>query len=265
MGDPILNLVPVLGARRELGGAGRGLAETIAHLRDGAAARPEHRTSAAAEGVRLARQGRRNAGDGLRVLQAAEAAAEEASHLLSRAGELIRQALEGPIPGPAPGDLAASGAEARQAEYRAVWAALDDLDAGTTFNGAPVFGATLSLAVGEAAFLDLPLGRVDARSLRGTAGSLGDPVRARGEAEGLAGAQARLAQVQADLAAHRRRLAGASDALGVQAENGLAALGRIRDADLAGEVAALNKFQVLNRSGAEALSQARRSLLRLLR
>ena len=65
-----------------------------------------------------------------------------------------------------------------------------------------------------------------------------------------------------------QQLTSVSNTLGIEAENFTAAYSQIRDADIASEVVSLTKFQILNQSGTNAMTQANQAaqgLLALLR
>jgi len=77
-----------------------------------------------------------------------------------------------------------------------------------------------------------------------------------------------VSNLRASLGAGMQQLAAVSSSLGIQGENYTAAFSQIRDANVADEVVQLTKFQILNQSGTNALSQANQAqqgLLSLLR
>jgi len=77
-----------------------------------------------------------------------------------------------------------------------------------------------------------------------------------------------VSNVRASLGASMQQLGAVGNALGIQVENFTAAYSQIMDANIADEVVNLSKFQILNQSGTNALSQAnsaQQQILALLR
>ncbi|WP_306590516.1 hypothetical protein [Geothrix sp. 21YS21S-4] len=244
-----LNSVAILGASREAGGADEGLDGILEVLE--AERATEGGTATGLEGwLRRVEQGRRNAGDGLLFLRAADDAALEVRDLLTRGAELAALLADAAVPEDGSTRL-------RRAEHQILLRTLDELDGGTTFNGTPVFGATLEVALDRAAPLRFALGRVDAQTLLGTPGTpQEEPAR-------FQEALARVAALRSELTDIRRQLIQASNVLGVRAQNTLAA-GGIRTKVTAREAVALARLQVLHHAGVQAFSPASPSILRLL-
>ena len=138
----------------------------------------------------------------------------------------------------------------------------------TMFNGDPIFGATLTVAVGDYPAVFLAIGQVDATTLMGGAPvNLLSAAAAATELGKIQTALDNLSALRGQFGATQQQLTSLSNSLGIQAENFTAAYSQIRDANIADEVVALNKFQVLNQSGTSALGQANQasqSILRLL-
>jgi flagellin-like hook-associated protein FlgL len=215
--------------------------------------------------VRLATQGRRHASDGLSYLQVAVGGMQKITSLLSRAAKLAEQ-----VPGGGPGTGSAGPTGAGQApsvldeDYRDILTLIDEINANTRFNGEVVFGSELGIVMGDHLRVTVAVGPVGSLDLMGepgaAAGSVTDPGVIHKGLEILS------AQRSA-LDAGQRHLSAVSNVLGIQAETLAAAARPIRDAGLAQEVVALNKFQVLNQSGLQSLRQAHPedgSILRLL-
>ncbi|BDU68158.1 hypothetical protein GETHOR_02590 [Geothrix oryzae] len=215
--------------------------------------------------VRLAAQGRRHASDGLSYLQVAAGGMQKITALLARAAKLAEQ-----VPGGAPEPGSAGPIGAGQApsvldeEYRDILTLIDEINANTRFNGEVVFGSELGIVMGDHLRVTVAVGPVGSLDL------MGEPGTAAGPAPGLAAIHKGLEILSAQrstLDAGQRHLSAVSNALGIQAETLAAAARPIRDAGLAQEVVALNKFQVLNQSGLQSLRQAHPengSILRLL-
>ena len=272
MSGSILNNVAALNASRQLGITGQGLNKAIERLTSG---KRINRASDDAAGlaianrlgadVRVAGQGRRNANDGISYLQVADGVCEEITNLLTRAAELAEQAASGTS-----GLDGSTGKVAINAEYANIIATINDIDLKTNFNGTAIFGTTLTVAVGDYSMVNVAIGHVDLTTLMG-----GAPVNTAMQTS--AGATTELAKIQTALTAlsaergkygaTQQQLTSLSNSLGIQVENFTAAYSQIRDANIADEVIALNKFQVLNQSGTSALGQANQasqSILRLL-
>jgi flagellin len=75
----------------------------------------------------------------------------------------------------------------------------------------------------------------------------------------------RISSTRADLGAFENRLQHTIDRLGVAIENTTASDSRIRDTDMAGEMANLSRTQVLTQAGSAMLAQATRSTQSILK
>ncbi|MCM2249148.1 MAG: hypothetical protein NDI58_00995 [Geothrix sp.] len=271
MSGSILNNVSALNASRQLGVTGQGRERAIERLTSG---KRINRASDDAAGlaianrlgadVRVANQGRRNANDGISYLQVADGVTEEITNLLTRAAELAEQAASSTS-----GAANGTGKTAIDAEYQNIVKTIQDINDKTLYNGGAIFGATLSVAVGDYSVVSLAIGNVDATTLLGAAaGDLLTDANAVTELGKIRTALDNLSALRGSVGAAQQQLTSMSNALGIQVENFTAAYSQIRDANVADEVIALNKFQVLNQSGVNALSQANQAsqaILQLLR
>ncbi len=271
MSGSILNNVAALNASRQLGITGQGLNQAIERLTSG---KRINRASDDAAGlaianrlgadVRVAGQGRRNANDGISYLQVADGVTEEITNLLTRAAELAEQAASGTS-----GADNGTGKTAINAEYQNIIATINDINNRTTFNGGSIFGTTLSVAVGDYSAVTVSIGTVGLTTLMGSAPvSLLSGTLATAELAKIQTALTTLSGIRGTFGAAQQQLTSLSNSLGIQVENFTAAFSQIKDANIADEVVALNKFQVLNQSGINALSQANQasqSILNLLR
>jgi flagellin len=271
MSGSILNNVAALNASRQLGITGQGLNKALERLTSG---KRINRASDDAAGlaianrlgadVRVAGQGRRNANDGISYLQVADGVTEEITNLLTRAAELAEQAASGTS-----GADNGTGKTAIDAEYQNIIKTINDIDAKTNFNGGAIFGATLTVAVGDYTAVSLAIGHVDATTLMGAAAAdLKTVANANAELTKLQTALTALSAERGNYGAAQQQLTSLSNSLGIQVENFTAAFSQIKDANIADEVINLNKFQVLNQSGTNALSQANQAsqaILQLLR
>lgn len=271
MSGSILNNVAALNASRQLGITGQGLNQALERLTSG---KRINRASDDAAGlsianrlgadVRVASQGRRNANDGISYLQVADGVTEEITNLLTRAAELAEQSASGTS-----GIDGGTGKTAIDAEYQNIIATINQINTSTKFNGGPVFTSTLTVAVGDYAPVTLAVGAVDATTLlAGAPGDLTSSANAAAELLKIQTAITNVSALRGDIGATQQQLTSLSNALGIQVENFTAAYSQIKDANVADEVVALNKFQVLNQSGINALSQANQAnqaILQLLR
>jgi flagellin len=269
MSGSILNNVSALNASRQLGITGQGLNKAIERLTSG---KRINRASDDAAGlaianrlgadVRVAGQGRRNANDGISYLQVADGVTEEITNLLTRAAELSQQAASDT----SGADTTSTGKIAINAEYQNIIKTVNDLDAKTNFNGSPVYGGTLTVAVGDFTPVTLAVGHVDMTSLMGGApADLLTKANATTELTKIQQAITTLSGIRGGFGATQQQLTSLSNSLGIQVENFTAAQSQIADANIADEVVNLNKFQVLNQSGTSALGQANQSSQTILK
>jgi flagellin len=269
----ILNNVAALGATRQLGLTSAGLQKTIERLTTG---RRINRASDDAAGlgisnrlgadIRIAGQGKRNAYDGISYLQVADGVLDEVTNLMTRAAELTEQAKTGTI-----SDTNRLNIDA---EFQNIIKTLGDIGAKTVFNGANVFTTTpFSVSVGSFSAITVTIGNIgttttDAFGLTAGVDSLSTVAGATSAADRITTALQSVSNVRASIGATMQQLTSTANALGIQVENFTAAYSQIRDADVAEEVVSLTKFQILNQSGTNALSQANQasaSILSLLR
>jgi flagellin len=259
----ILNSVAVLGSSRQLGVPNKGLKKTLERLTSGASDAAANLTidNKLSADVRLAAQGRRNANDGISILQTADDVLGEVTNLLTRAGELAQQAsssTSGPDGGP--------GKTALDAEFQNIVKNLGDKEANTQFNSAKIFGGSaLSMAMGGDTNVAVTVGTFNSLT---SADTLTTAAAAAATADKIAAALAAVATLRDTLGANQQQLQTVSNSLGIQVENFTAANSPIRDANMADEVVNLSKFQILNQSGVSALGQANTSsqaILALLR
>jgi len=269
----ILNNVAALGASRQLSVTGMGLQQTIERLTTG---KRINRASDDAAGlgisnklgadIRITNQARRNANDGVSYLQVADGVLDEVTSLLTRAAELSQQAQTGTISN--------TNRQNLDAEFQNIIKTMADIGQSTKFNGQTVFSTTaVSIAVGGFTSVGFTVGTISSNATAAlglTAGS-GATSSKLTSATYAAAAQTlvttaldNVSNLRATLGATMQQLNSVSNALGIQSENFTAAYSQIRDANIADEVVNLTKFQILNQSGTNALSQANQSSQQLL-
>ena len=268
MSGSILNNVSALNASRQLGITGQGLQKAIERLTSG---KRINRAADDAAGlaianrldadIRIAGQGRRNANDGISYLQVADGVLGEVTNLLTRAAELAQQAASGTS-----GADNGTGKTAINAEFKNIVKTMADIESNTTFNGASVFNALSALAVAVGGFTPVSVSVGTFTSLS-TSDTLATSAGAISTASKITIALDAVSALRGSIGAGEQQLTSLSNSLGIQVENFTAAFSQIKDANIADEVVALNKFQVLNQSGISALSQANQanqSILKLL-
>lgn len=208
--------------------------------------------------IRGIRQAKRNASDGMSMIQVSEGALNEVSNILIRLRELAVQAASDTI-----GD---NERHFSNREFQSLKQEIDRISNAANFNGTPLLN-------GKAGALEFQVGtRNDATLDRITYNS--DSANATVEAlkiggENLTsklGAQTSLSvidgalnhvnSIRADMGALQNRLMSTMNNLAISDENMSAAQSRIRDADMAEEVSEMTKNNILMQSGISVLSQA---------
>lgn len=202
--------------------------------------------------VRGLNQAQRNAQDGISMVQTAEGALNEVHSMLQRIRELAVQYANGTND--------ADSLASIQAEVDELQSAISDIAANTKFNGVALLtGATsVTFQVGADAgqTLVVTFGDVD------TSGAVVTDI-ATVDVEIAA-----ISTIRGTFGASQNRLEHTVASLGVAAENILASESRIRDVDVAAEMVALTRSQILQQAGTAILAQANsapQSVLTLLR
>jgi len=207
-------------------------------------------------------QARRNANDGVSMLQVAEGAMNEVSNILTRMRELSTQAAND--------TLVARDRSFLNSEYSSLKAEIDRISEVTEFNGTFLVNGAISATgvdfqVGLEATsndrLSVTLADIDTSSI-GSSGtvvnstSVTSKTNARTAMNVLDDAINDIAQQRSNIGAHQNRLNSTIVNLSNAAENISAANSRIRDVDVAAESAKLTRNQILAQGGASMLAQA---------
>jgi flagellin len=249
-----------------------GLLQTVRHLSQEPSAEPanagglKNGASASLEpNIRIAKQGKRNANDGIFYLQAADSALGEVSDLLNRAMGVVEQARKALA-----SDLDPMETET---ELQRLLSSIRRVIGTSTFHGTTIFVASSQTPESGSVFLrpafstnqdsTTPLLRLPPESLE-----LSTPHGIATASQTLAVTLVSLRSMRETLGFSVRQLASVSDFLGVQAENLSAAFHQARDADYTEEIVNLTKFQILSQTGIATLSpanQASQQILALLR
>jgi flagellin len=208
--------------------------------------------------IRGIRQAKRNAQDGVSLIQVSEGGLNEISNILIRLRELGIQAASDTI-----GDVERQFTDR---EYQSLKQEIDRIANVTQFNGTPLLNGKAGIFEVQVGTHNNPiLDRVVYNGERSDA-SL-DALRLGGESVATKqGAQLSLAvidealvrvnSIRADLGALQNRLQSTINNLSISDENLSAANSRIRDADMAEEVSEMTKNNILFQSGISVLSQA---------
>ena len=208
--------------------------------------------------IRGFRQAKRNAQDGISLVQVTEGGLNEISNMLIRMRELSIQAASDTI-----GDTERQFVDR---EFQALKQEMDRIANVTQFNGTPLLNGKAGIFEIQVGVHNNPiLDRVVYNGERADA-SL-DSLKMGGESVATKqGAQLSLAviddalvrvnSIRADLGAMQNRLQSTINNLAISDENLSSANSRIRDTDMAEEVSEMTKYNVLMQSGVAVLGQA---------
>lgn len=259
MGLQINNNVAAFNAYRNLNNTQGALSKNLEKLSSGFRinrAADDAAGLAISEGLRAQigglKQASRNAQDGVSVVQTAEGALTEVHSMLQRVRDLSVQAVNG--------SNDTNSRAAIDAEVKQLGAAIGDIATRTTFNGQALLSgaSTMSFQVGanSGETLDVSLSDINAVA---TAVSGMDVTSATGAAAAISAADAQIASVstaRAGLGAAQNRFEHTINSLNVSVENLTASESRIRDTDMASEMTAFSKNQILSQAGTAMLAQA---------
>ena len=208
--------------------------------------------------IRGMRQAKRNAQDGVSLIQVSEGGLNEISNILIRLRELAIQAASDTI-----GDTERGFTDR---EYQALKQEIDRIANGTQFNGTPLLNGKAGIFEIQVGTQNNPiLDRVVYNGERSDA-SL-DALKLGGESVATKqGSQLSLSviddaliranSIRADLGALQNRLQSTINNLAISDENLSAANSRIRDTDFAEEVSEMTKNNILMQAGISVLGQA---------
>jgi flagellin len=210
----------------------------------------------------------KNAQDGISFVQTAEGALNEVHSILQRMRELAVDAA----------NTATTDGTAQNAEVQELLAELDSIGTRTTFAGNTVFAdystSALTFQVGANAGDQLviteDLGMSSADIFGATLSGL-DLTSGAGATSALASIDAAIGSVssiRSTLGASQNRLEHTINNLSVAVENLTASESRIRDTDMAMEMAQFTRHQILTQAGTSMLAQANQApqnVLSLLR
>lgn len=188
----------------------------------------------------------RNASDGISFAQVAEGALAEVGNILQRQRELAVQAANG--------TNGTSAKAALNAEYAALTAEVTRIGTATRFGDTNVFGAAVTLQVGDKAGEQITITSVTAPT--GDAGTIATSAGAQAALTAISTQIGTIDTARGALGAIQNRLESTIANSQSIVENASAARSRIRDADFATETATLTRAQILQQAGTSVLSQA---------
>ncbi|WP_088281838.1 flagellin [Kineosporia sp. A_224] len=207
----------------------------------------------------------RNAQDGISVVQTAEGALTETHSILQRMRDLSVQAANG-------GAQNTSSQAAADAEFQELKNELDDIAGKTTFNGTNLldgsYAGTFQVGGQASETLTVTIGTaMDSAGLAVDTNDLTSTANATTALTAVDSAIASVSDLRANLGASQNRLEHKINNLNVTVENLTASESRIRDTDMAQEMVAFTRSQILSQAGTAMLAQANQapqSVLKLL-
>jgi flagellin len=211
--------------------------------------------------VKALNQATRNANDGMSYLQVADGALAEVHNLLVRAVTLAEESANG--------TLSSVQRKSVELEFQEIQKEVSRIGDDTKFNGTQIFsGKAVDIFVGDTSsvskisFTAQTLSKTNIVDGQGvgtkdlTASSLSTASSASSALSALNTAISNISSQRAVLGASSNRLSAAVSVIASQSQNLQAAESQIRDANMAEEVAAMTKWQILNQTGIASLAQA---------
>lgn len=197
-------------------------------------------------------QAQRNAQDGISFLQTAEGDLTEVHSMLQRMNTLANQAANG--------TYVTADRSKLQLEVTELLTEIGRITTNSKFNGVNLLNTTASvdfqIGVSNAETLTVKLSKNDATTLGVNAINVGTVSGAKSAMALIATAIDTVSTNRAQLGAYQNRLEHTINSLGVTSENLSAANSRIKDADMATEMTAFTKNQILVQAGTAMLAQA---------
>ena len=261
----IKNNLMAVNAARHLGNSYNALATSVERLSSGLrinSAKDDAAGLAVRELMRadiaVIQQGSRNAQDGISMLQTMEGAMAIIDDALVRMQQLAEQA--------ATGSYSSAQRAIMESEFKEMREEIDRIAGATTFNGMTLINSaaaseTVSIQFGKLATDNLEITSSNMTSAEATGlNTTGLSIEATGCAltalSRLDDAISLKDTARAKFGYKMNRLEGTISVLNIQAENLQAAESRISDVDVATEMAAMTRNQVLAQAGISMLAQA---------
>ena len=208
--------------------------------------------------IRGFRQAKRNAQDGISLIQVTEGGLNEISNMIVRLRELAIQAASDTI-----GDKERSFTDR---EFQALKSEVQRIADSTSFNGTEVLNGSAGVLEIQVGIHNNPMSdrvvynaensNVTLENLGLVGESVSTKIGAQTTLAALDSSLYRVNSIRADLGAMQNRLQSTINSLAVSDENLSAANSRIRDADLAQEVSEMTKNNILMQAGISVLGQA---------
>ena len=211
--------------------------------------------------IRGLQQTSRNAEDGISLVQIAEGALSEVSNILIRLRELAVQA--------ASDTLGETERKFLNVEFGQLFSEIDRIANSTEFNKVPLLngeGATLSIQIGtrndptiDRLVFDAASADINTTALGLDSAGVADKLSAQNALSTIDQAITSVSGIRADFGALQNRLQSTVHNIAISIENLAEANSRVRDADIAAEVAELTKKNILMNAGTSVLAQANTS------
>lgn len=198
-------------------------------------------------------QAQRNAQDGISLLQTAEGDLTEVHSMLQRMNTLANQASNGTYQDEDRSNL--------QQEVDQLVSEINRITGNSNFNGVKLLdgsqtSVTFQIGVTANEQLEVQLSSMKAGDLSISGLSIATASEATAALSTIKAAIETVSTRRADLGAYQNRLEHTINSLGVTSENLSAANSRIKDADMATEMTAFTKNQILVQAGTAMLAQA---------
>jgi flagellin len=211
--------------------------------------------------IRGLKQAKRNAQDGVSLIQVSEGGLNEVTNILIRLRELAIQSASDTV-----GDKERSFTDR---EFQALKSEVDRISMSTNFNGTPLLNGRAGIFEIQVGTSNNPLtdrivydgqnADVTLEALRLAGESVATKQGSQLSLAVIDDAIQQVSKVRSDLGAMQNRLQSTINNLSVNEENMTAANSRIRDADLAEEVSEMTKNNILMQAGVAVLGQANQS------
>lgn len=211
--------------------------------------------------IRGLKQAKRNAQDGVSLIQVSEGGLNEITNILIRLRELSIQSASDTV-----GDKERSFTDR---EFQALKSEMERISISTTFNGTPLLNGRAGIFEIQVGTGNNPLtdritydgqnADVTLEALRMAGESCATKQGAQLSLGVLDDAISQVSKVRSDLGAMQNRLQSTINNVAINEENMTAANSRIRDADLAEEVSEMTKNNILMQAGISVLGQANQS------
>ncbi len=210
--------------------------------------------------IRGLRQAKRNASDGVSLVQVTEGGLNEISNILIRLRELAVQAASDTI-----GDTERSFTDR---EFQSLKSEIQRISENTKFNGTPLLSGAnqqIDIQVGvqntanDRLTYDTAFANVQLEALGLTEDMVSSKLGAQTSLGKIDASMKHVSEVRSSLGAMQNRLQSTINNLSIYDENLSAANSRIRDVDIAEESSELTKQNILQQAGVSVLSQANTS------